>query len=112
MDDECLTSEVLHHIAFEVISQLDKVEEYRWLLPKELSLRNFLVEKIRSLQLVIEEQGVAPSLIQASTALAQNPFAFAGCCCFGWLLLRHRDPNLAGSTGARWWAGGRSEHLL
>jgi hypothetical protein len=47
--DECLTSEVMFHIAFEVTSQLDKEEESRWLMPEELSPRGFLVEQIMSL---------------------------------------------------------------
>jgi hypothetical protein len=43
--------EVLLHIAFEVVSQLYKykAKESRWLLPEELSVRDFLVEQIRSL---------------------------------------------------------------
>jgi hypothetical protein len=51
-----------------VISQLGKAEESRWLSPEELSLCDFLVEQIRSLHLVVEEQDVAPSLTQASIA--------------------------------------------
>jgi hypothetical protein len=73
MDDECLVPEVLLHIAFTVISQLSKSEEYRLLSPEELSLRNFLVDQFRLLQLVVEEQGVAPSLIQAYVTLSQDP---------------------------------------
>jgi hypothetical protein len=73
MDDECLVSEVLLHIAFTVISQLSKSEEYRLLSPEELSLRDFLVDQFRLLQLVVEEQGVAPSLIQAYVTLSQDP---------------------------------------
>jgi hypothetical protein len=73
MDDECLVPEVLLHIAFTVISQLSKSEEYRLLSPEELSLRDFLVDQFRSLQLVVEEQGVAPSLIQAYVTLSQDP---------------------------------------
>jgi hypothetical protein len=56
-----------------VISQLGKTEESRWLSLEELSLRDFLVEQFRSLKLVVEEQCVAPSLIQASIASAQDP---------------------------------------
>jgi hypothetical protein len=73
MHEECLTPEVLLHIAFEMISQLGKAEESRCLSPEELSLYDFLVEQIRSLQLVVEEKDIAPSLIQASTASAQDP---------------------------------------
>jgi hypothetical protein len=73
MDDECLVPEVLLHIAFTVISQLSKSEEYRLLSPEELSLRDFLVDQFRLLQLVVEEQGVAPSLIQAYVTLSQDP---------------------------------------
>jgi hypothetical protein len=61
------------HIAFELISKLDKTEESRWLSLQELSLHDFLVEQIRSLQLVVEEQGIAKSLSQASIASAQDP---------------------------------------
>jgi hypothetical protein len=71
--DECLTLEVLLHIAFEVISQLDKAEESRWLSPEEFSLCDFLVQQIRSLQLVVEAQGDAPSSTQASISSAQDP---------------------------------------
>jgi hypothetical protein len=48
-EDEYLLPEVRLHISFKVISQLDKAEDFRWLLPKELSLCDFLVEQIRSL---------------------------------------------------------------
>jgi hypothetical protein len=71
VDDECLTPEVLLHLAFEVISQLDKAEDSRWLSPEELSLQDFPTEHIRSLQVVVVEQGIAPSLTQASIASAQ-----------------------------------------
>jgi hypothetical protein len=70
MDEEYLTPKVLLHIAFKVISQLGKAKECRCLSPKELFVRDFLFEQIRSLQLVVEGQGIAPSLIQASTASA------------------------------------------
>jgi hypothetical protein len=75
MDDECLTLEVLMHIAFEVISQLSKAEESRWLSPKELSLHDFLVEQFGSSQLVVEVQGVAPSLIHAYVTSAQDQWS-------------------------------------
>jgi hypothetical protein len=52
------------HITFEVVSQLDKVKDFRSLSPEELSLRDFLNEQIRSLQLVVEAQDDAPSLSQ------------------------------------------------
>jgi hypothetical protein len=64
--------EVLLYIAFEVISQLSNAEESRWLSPKDLCLGDFLVEQFRSLQLVVKEQGVAPSLIQAYVTTAQE----------------------------------------
>jgi hypothetical protein len=70
-EDEDLTPEVLLHVAYEVVSQLDRVEVYRSLSLEEQSLRNFLVEQIHSLRLVVEEQdGSAPSLAQEATALA------------------------------------------
>jgi hypothetical protein len=72
-DDEDLTLEVLLHVAFEVISQLDRAEVFRSLSIKELSLCDFLVEQIRSLRLVVEEQdGPAPSLAQEAIALAHD----------------------------------------
>jgi hypothetical protein len=43
-DDEDLALEVLLHVAFEVISQLDRAEVFRSLSIKELSLCDFLVE--------------------------------------------------------------------
>jgi hypothetical protein len=52
---------------------LGKTEESMWLSPEELSLHVFLVEQIRPLRLVVEEQGIAPSLIQASITSAQDP---------------------------------------
>jgi hypothetical protein len=72
LEDEYLSSEVRLHIAFEMFSQLGNAEVSRWLSPEEVSLRDFLVEQIRSLQLVVEEQGVAPSLSQASVASTQD----------------------------------------
>jgi hypothetical protein len=45
-EDVCLTSEVRLRIALEVVTQLGKAEDYRWLSPEELSLREFLVEQI------------------------------------------------------------------
>jgi hypothetical protein len=49
VEDEYLLPEVRLHIAFEVVSQLDKAEDARWLSPKELSFCDFLVEQISSL---------------------------------------------------------------
>jgi hypothetical protein len=60
-EDVCLTSEVRLHIALEVVAQLDKVKDFRWLSPDELSFCEFLVEQIRSLQMVVEAQDDAPS---------------------------------------------------
>jgi hypothetical protein len=72
-DDEDLAPEVLLHVAYEVVSQLDMAEVFRPLSIKELSLRDFLVEQIRSLWLVIEEQDdSAPSLTQEATASAHD----------------------------------------
>jgi hypothetical protein len=71
VEDEYLLPEVRLHIAFEVVSQLDKAEDARWLSPKELSFCDFLVEQIWSLQLVVKMQDDAPSMFQASIALAQ-----------------------------------------
>jgi hypothetical protein len=72
-DHDELTLEVLLHVAYEVVSQLDRAEVFRSLSIEELSLRDFLVEQIRSLRLVIEEQDdLAPSLAQEATALAHD----------------------------------------
>jgi hypothetical protein len=38
VEDECLTPEVLLHIAYEVVSQLDQAEEFRLLLLEKCSL--------------------------------------------------------------------------
>jgi hypothetical protein len=43
VEDEYLSLEVRLHIAFNVVSQLDKAEDSMSLSPEELSLRNFLV---------------------------------------------------------------------
>jgi hypothetical protein len=75
MDEECLTPEVQLHIVFKVISQLGKAEESRCLSPEELSLRDFLVEQIRSLQLVVKARHCSildPSLYR----FGSRPFAF------------------------------------
>jgi hypothetical protein len=55
-EDDDLSPEVLLHFAYEVMSQLDRAEVLRSLSLEELSLCDFLVEQIRCLQLVIEEQ--------------------------------------------------------
>jgi hypothetical protein len=70
-EDEYLSLEVWLHIAFEVIFQLDKAEDFRWLSLEDLCLCDFLVEQIRSLQLVVEAQDDAPFLPQASIASSQ-----------------------------------------
>jgi hypothetical protein len=64
VEDEHLSPEMRLHVAFEVVSQLDKGEDFRSLSPEELSLCDFLNERIRSLQLVVETQDDAPSLSQ------------------------------------------------
>jgi hypothetical protein len=38
VEDECLTPEVLLHIAYEVVSQLDQAEEFMLLLLEKCSL--------------------------------------------------------------------------
>jgi hypothetical protein len=60
--DVCVTLEVQLHIALEVVAQLDKAKDFRWLLPEKLSLREFLVEQISSLRMVFEVQDDAPFL--------------------------------------------------
>jgi hypothetical protein len=72
-EDVCLTSEVRLRIALEVVTQLGKAEDYRWLSPEELSLHEFLVEQIWSLQMVVEAQDDASSWTQASVTLAHVP---------------------------------------
>jgi hypothetical protein len=49
VEDEYLSSEMRLYVAFEVVSHLDKAEDFRSLSPEELSLRDFLNEQIRSL---------------------------------------------------------------
>jgi hypothetical protein len=53
-EDECLTPEVLLHIAYEVVSQLYNTEDFSQLLLEECSLQDFLVEQIHSSQPVVE----------------------------------------------------------
>jgi hypothetical protein len=48
-EDEDLASEVLLHVAYEVVSQLDMAEDFRSLSLEEQSLCGFLVEQIHSL---------------------------------------------------------------
>jgi hypothetical protein len=70
-EDEDLTPEVLLHVAYEVVSKLDRAKVYRLLSLEEQSLNDFLVEQICSLRLVVEEQdNSAPSLAQEATTLA------------------------------------------
>jgi hypothetical protein len=70
VEDECLTLEVLLHIAYEVVSQLDRAKEFMLLSLNEQSLHNFLEEHIRSLQLVVEAQDDSiPSLAPRLKAL-------------------------------------------
>jgi archaellum component FlaC len=64
VEDEYLSLEAQLDITFEVVSQLDEAEVFRSLPPEELSLRVFLIEQIRSLQLIVEMQDDAPSLSQ------------------------------------------------
>jgi hypothetical protein len=61
VEDECIMLEVRLHITIEVVSQLDKAEESKWLSPEELSLHNILVEQIRYMQMVVKAQDDAPS---------------------------------------------------
>jgi hypothetical protein len=62
-DDPCSSPEleyehpslvVLLHSAYEVVSQLDRAEEFRLPSSEEDSLRDFLVDQIKSLQFVVE----------------------------------------------------------
>jgi hypothetical protein len=69
--DVCVTLEVQLHIALEVVAQLDKAKDFRWLLLEKLSLREFLVEQISSLRMVFEVQDDAPSWTQASMSSPQ-----------------------------------------
>jgi hypothetical protein len=50
VEDDCLSPEVLLHIAYEVVSQLGRAEEFKQLLPEGLSLHNFLREQICTLK--------------------------------------------------------------
>jgi hypothetical protein len=72
LDDERLSPEVLLHIAYEVVSRLDRVEEFCLLSPDEQDLHYFLKDHIASLQLVLEVQDAAvPSMAQESLTLVQ-----------------------------------------
>jgi hypothetical protein len=55
-EDECLSPDVLLHIAYDVVSQLDNAADFWQLSLEELSLQDFLVEQIDSLQPVVEAQ--------------------------------------------------------
>jgi hypothetical protein len=46
VEDDYLSPDMRLHIVFEVVSQLDKAEDFKWLSPEEVSLRDFLVEQI------------------------------------------------------------------
>jgi hypothetical protein len=48
-EDECLTPEILLHIVYEVVSQLDRAEEFCSLSPGEHDLLDFLEDQIASL---------------------------------------------------------------
>jgi hypothetical protein len=65
----------LLHIVYEVVSQLDNASDFwQWTL-EELSLRDFRVEQIYSLQLVVEAQvNLAPPLVKDTIALVQAPW--------------------------------------
>jgi hypothetical protein len=67
-ENEDLTLEVLLHVAYEVVSKLDRVEEFRSLSLEEQSLRDFLVEQICSLRLVIEAKDCPAAVGQSSHA--------------------------------------------
>jgi hypothetical protein len=54
LDDDRLSSEVLLHIAYEVVSQLDRAEDFWLLSPDKQDLCDFLEDHITSLQLVVE----------------------------------------------------------
>jgi hypothetical protein len=72
LEDEHLSPEVLLHIAYEVVSQLDRAEEFCPLSPDEEDLRDFLKDQIVSLQLVVKVQdATVPSMAQDSLALVQ-----------------------------------------
>jgi hypothetical protein len=49
LEDERLSPEVLLHIAYEVVSQLDRAEEFRTLSPDKEDLHDFLEDQIVSL---------------------------------------------------------------
>jgi hypothetical protein len=89
-EDECLAIEILLHIAYEVVSQLDNAEDFIQLSLEEHSLRYFLVEQIHSLQVVIEAQeDFVPPLAQDIVVVvdstqdpwaSQSDVASFGCC--------------------------------
>jgi hypothetical protein len=49
LDDENLSPDVLLHIAYEVVSQLDRAEDFQLLSPDEHDLRDFVEDQIMSL---------------------------------------------------------------
>jgi hypothetical protein len=72
-EDADLSPEVLLHVAYEVVSQLDRAKEFRSLSLEEQSLRDFLGEQIHSLWLVVKAQNSsAPSLAQEAIVSAQD----------------------------------------
>jgi hypothetical protein len=83
-EDGCLTPEVLLHIAFEVMSQLDNAEDFRQLSLEELSLWDFLIEQIHTLQPVVEAQeDFDPHLVQDIINSAQDPWPSLDVSSFG-----------------------------
>jgi hypothetical protein len=74
-EDDCLTPEVRLHIALEVVAQLDKAEDFIRLSSEKLSLREFLVEQISSLLMVVKAQDDAPSWTHASMSSPQASVA-------------------------------------
>jgi hypothetical protein len=76
LDDDRLSSEVLLHIAYEVVSQLDRAEDFWLLSPDKQDLCDFLEDHITSLQLVVEvaslQDTAAPSVVPDSLVLVQD----------------------------------------
>jgi hypothetical protein len=73
VEDDCLAPDILLHITYEVVSQLDRAEESKCLSSKEHSLCYFLVEQVGCLQFIVQVQDdSAPSLAQDSIASAQG----------------------------------------
>jgi hypothetical protein len=62
-------------LPIKVVSQLDNAEDFRQLSLEELSLRDFHVEQIHALQLVVEAQeDFVPPLAQDIVGSAQDPW--------------------------------------